>query len=730
MLTNIRIKNVASYGEDTQSLNELNVVNFIYGDNGSGKTTIAKLIGDSSLPDYHECQLEWQDDRPMKALVYNKDFVEKTLKETKVKGVFTFGDGASEKQEELNNKVKERESYQEKIDDLRKRIEGINTDITKETSIFREKCWEIKTKYSDDFYVAFQGTLKSKEEFKNRCMKYIDKKNSIDIDEIRKKSKVLFGDQPQKFLEFSLPNTEKIPALDTISIFKTKIIGKGDVPIAELINHLGNSDWVLQGMQYYSGTKCPFCQQETSSLLQQSFEQYFDDSFIKNIEILNSNIKYYCDSIEAILLSFEQLSLLENDYFKYETIKDKIISIRAIFEKNKEILYRKQKESSMLAEINPIYELICEVVVVIYKANEEISKFNKIVDNFSAERLKLIEEIWCFVGGEAKSLYTDYTNRVAPKNKQKKEMSDKLVTFDTKMKQAVLDILEIEKQVTSIAPSKECINNTLCAFGFNNFQIIEDENEGYYRIIREDGSLVKETLSEGERTFISFLYFYQLIRGSFSKEGITEPRIIVFDDPVSSLDSKILFIVSTLIRKLFNKKELDKLNIKQIFILTHNVYFHKEVSFVKTNRKNKDILSENNFSYWIIRKSNKKSVTIEYKHNPISTNYQLLWKEVKRCAENSDSSINICNTLRRILENYFLILGEIDLEELTDKFDGEEKIVCRSLTSWIHDGSHNVYDGIDIGAGYDFTEQYLKVFKDIFIKTNHQSHYEMMMSTK
>lgn len=60
--------------------------------------------------------------------------------------------------------------------------------------------------------------------------------------------------------------------------------------------------------------------------------------------------------------------------------------------------------------------------------------------------------------------------------------------------------------------------------------------------------MAETTLSEGEITFITFLYFLQLTKGSIDKDSISEDRILVIDDPVSSLDSNILFIVSSLLK--------------------------------------------------------------------------------------------------------------------------------------------------------------------------------------
>lgn len=62
-----------------------------------------------------------------------------------------------------------------------------------------------------------------------------------------------------------------------------------------------------------------------------------------------------------------------------------------------------------------------------------------------------------------------------------------------------------------------------------------------YEVIRENGE-VAENLSEGERNFIAFLYFYHLVRGSRSSDEVKD-KIVVIDDPVSSMDSTALFLV-------------------------------------------------------------------------------------------------------------------------------------------------------------------------------------------
>ncbi|HHH1607742.1 TPA: AAA family ATPase, partial [Yersinia enterocolitica] len=192
-----------------------------------------------------------------------------------------------------------------------------------------------------------------------------------------------------------------------------------------------------------------------------------------------------------------------------------------------------------------------------------------------------------------------------------------------------------------IVPTKEFINDMLSNFGFTNFKLTESEESGFYKIIRDDGHHVANTLSEGEKTFITFLYFLGMVQGAVGEGFITEDKVVVIDDPISSLDSNVLFIVSTLIRNIINKVRGNESDVKQILLLTHNIYFHKEVTY-NGGKELKD-----NETFWIVRKDkNKNSIVKNYKDNPIKTSYQLLWNEVKQ--ENISVS-SLQNVMRRIL---------------------------------------------------------------------------------
>jgi len=279
--------------------------------------------------------------------------------------------------------------------------------------------------------------------------------------------------------------------------------------------------------------------------------------------------------------------------------------------------------------------------------------------------------------------------------------------------------------LTSIQPTINEINRLLKAYGFLNFEIVPRTEDGFYEIQRENGTIAETTLSEGEITFITFLYFLQLAKGGVTEETVNDERVLVIDDPISSLDSNVLFVVSTLIKEIIKEIKSGTGNIRQLILLTHNVYFHKEVSFIHGRTK-----TCKNTNFWILRKNDKittlQSFLIE---NPIQSSYELLWQELK--INGLNSRLTIQNIMRRIIENYFKLLGKYGDDDLIQKFTTkEEKDICRSLICWINDGSHSINDDLFIELQDRTIETYKKVFKEIFLLTKHEGHYNMMMNIK
>jgi wobble nucleotide-excising tRNase len=150
------------------------------------------------------------------------------------------------------------------------------------------------------------------------------------------------------------------------------------------------------------------------------------------------------------------------------------------------------------------------------------------------------------------------------------------------------------------------------------------------------------------------------------------------------------------------------------------VYFHKEVTY--NSKRTGAAMSEETF--WIVRKEGLRSKLERHAANPVKTSYELLWAEVRAPGR---SGAAIQNTLRRILEYYFNLLGGIDYKELCSSFEGNEKLIFKALCSWIHGGSHYASDDLYVSVDDSTLQSYLRVFRAIFEKSHHSGHYRMMM---
>jgi wobble nucleotide-excising tRNase len=411
-----------------------------------------------------------------------------------------------------------------------------------------------------------------------------------------------------------------------------------------------------------------------------------------------------------------------SDFIDNEKLKNEKQRLDSLLTVNNQKLAQKKKETSQIVELNSLDDVLTEIITLVTNANIEIDKHNAIVNNLTNEKMVLTNQIWRFIIEELKNDIADYdwqkNNITKAIDSLKKQINIKKAECQIKIEK----LQKLENQTTSIQPTLDGINSLLGAFGFKSFCLAKGADGRTYKLVRENGDDAQKSLSEGERNFATFLYFYYLLRGSQSESGMTSDKVVVFDDPVSSLDSDVLFIVSSLIRELFSDLRKGNGIIKQIFILTHNIYFHKEVTY--NSKRNKDkVLNEE--SFWLVRKQNSESIILRQDTNPIKTAYELLWNEIRSEKRNNAT---IQNTLRRILENYFKLLGSIPLDELYTRFRGGDKIKCKALCSWVNDGSHSVFDD-DYYTPLDDAnvERYLFIFQQIFEYTGQIAHYNMMM---
>ncbi|NIE81703.1 AAA family ATPase [Asaia sp. As-1742] len=731
MIEGIKIAGCASYSVEGQWLTELRKINFIYGANGSGKTSISRVIADPA--NHPTSTIRWANERPLECLVYNTDFMERNFR-SNLPGIFTLGEHDA--------------AVLDQIDQTRKKIAEIEHDISARDIVLRgndgasgklgdrsalrenivNECWKLKNRYDADFQSAFTGVRGSRARFCDEILsQWASNRATLHpLDDLKKRAAVIFEKGIARESTIRVPDGVELTRLEALPILVKKVVGQGDVDIAGLIDRLGNSDWVKQGIDYFgkSTPKCPFCQQDVHADLAKHIGDYFDDAYDRDIADIARLVTSYEAASVAYLQALNQISQARSRYLEADQLADLVERVTARLALNQQHIARKQKEPSAVVTVEDNTDLFAEVRAFLMAANAAINAHNRAVDDIGNQKTLLTSEIWKYLLEEAKSVLNTYHSSKTAVDAAINGIEASLITKRGDLATARQTLRDLEKGITSVQPTVTEVNALLASFGFRGFKLATAGDQGnLYEIVRLDGSNAVRSLSEGEKTFVTFLYFYHLIRGSVSESGMTSNRVIVFDDPISSLDSDILFIVSSLIKRVFELCRTKNSMIRQVFVLTHNIYFHKEVSFDPERKRER----RTHETFWIVKKIDDISTLETFDHNPIKTSYELLWSEV--CNENR-SSLTIQNTLRRILENYFKILGNMDKDKIIEKFEGREKVICASLFSWVNDGSHSTHDDLYVSTDAATVDAYLGVFKRIFEETGHTQHYHMMMGTE
>lgn len=224
------------------------------------------------------------------------------------------------------------------------------------------------------------------------------------------------------------------------------------------------------------------------------------------------------------------------------------------------------------------------------------------------------------------------------------------------------------------------------------------------------------------------------------------------------MDSSTLFIVGSIVRELISichnngtADNVDKLRyIKQIFILTHNSFFHNEVSYNRLGREdyhcvNFYLIKKKNNASEIIRCTKKdafgKTPAIEQNYTPVYNSYRTLWREYKEAV----SPIVLKQVIRQILEYYFIQICGYKGEQLSDLIkenrslfirknaDGTENrdllLAVDSLLHYVGANIHGLSDDYDYIDDATDMENIRKTFRQIFIAMNQPQHFDMMMQS-
>ncbi len=273
------------------------------------------------------------------------------------------------------------------------------------------------------------------------------------------------------------------------------------------------------------------------------------------------------------------------------------------------------------------------------------------------------------------------------------------------------NVIAAQKDTVNVDDAINAINLGLLELGIDDFKIIK-YLDNLYRIVRADKpDDAFNTLSEGEKMMISFLYFCELCKGKSSAEDTNAKRIAVIDDPISSMSHVFIFNVGQLIRTVFFKSD----RFSQVFVLTHSLYFFYELTDPNHERR------KENQKLFRLSKSGSGSKIQEMKYEEIQNDYQAYWSVIN---DPDQPPALIAKCMRNIVEYFFNFVRRKDLNNVF-LMPQLQEVKFQAFSRYINRESHSLGQNIIDMKEFDYT-----VFKDglrlVFDATGYSDHFKEM----
>ena len=721
MISKIVLNGVASYKKEAV-LDTDKKVNLLYGLNGTGKSTFSEFLYDQTGARFSQCSIEGLEENDT-VLVYNQKFVQDTFYEPEgIHGIFTLSKGNADAQKVIDTtsaEVKKLTEQKRKIEEKKTKDEQKHLGEIEE---YKKQVWKIKTEYTGGDRVlefCLDGLKGNKDTLFKHIVSLEKPEGELDysVDDLKKEAQQLQGEaQSRQLLSKVLINVEDIEQSELLS---KVIVGNKNSSVASLIETLGNSDWVNTGIKYVhiDGEKgvCPFCQQKTitQNFLKQ-INAYFDESYNRDKSQIEQMISRYDAEIKKATDFFNAIKddfFLEKNKAEIESLSANLISV---LKHNLNTLREKVKTLSIQVSLQPINKIIESINSIIENANSEITLYNQRIADIKGSKSKIRDSFWRLMRKEYNSVIELYAANEKAYEQLVKNIQKELQEKTSEINTNTALIEENRKKTVNIDEAVANIKNGLIDIGITDFTIEKySEEEALYRLKREDlDEDVFKTLSEGEKMVISFLYFIELCKGESIAEKASNKKIVVIDDPISSLSHIYVFNIGRLIHNEFLRTQ----KYDQLFILTHSLYFFYELT--NTNHKER----KESQKLFRICKNTESSYFEDMKYEDIQNDYQAYWHIIK---DEKQPPALIANCMRNVMEYFFNFVEKQDFAQVFQRPELQENRYMafnRYMNRESHSKGQNIFDIKEFN--YD---SFREAFKKVFETEGYIDHYNKMM---
>ena len=732
------------------------LINFFFGNNGCGKSTIGRAIKVDS-------GVSWRTGRSVSDYtihVYNQEYITANLASYhNLPGVFTVNEVNVEIQRQVEAKYAEKkaaaDAFRTATEDKKKKQDALDQAF----ATFQTECWD-KTAEIRTAFRATQGGKMQKKTFAEEVLDKSGKAKEHDVDALKRLYDVAYSADAKRYTEFTaIPDTSVLDTIAGREILGEPIVSSANTPFAQFVKAINATAWVQQGHSQYHGTtegKCPYCQQDLPTTFEDDIKACFDAQYQESVKAIADFYDAYRNAANALFAPLQTAPaelLPGTDLTPYN---DKLAAIKGVISTNLQAIADKKSDPSKVVTIEEVAPMLDELAAIIEGFNKLIRENNAVLDEKPGKQAECKTAVWEHIAFMLKDEVARYKASKAALEKEMSDLAAEIAKQRSAESEIARAIADLNKGYINTSATIDSVNMLLRDSGFQGFSIREKtDTPNVYEVVRPDESIA-ENLSEGERNFIAFLYFYHQVKGSENADGGQKDKIVVIDDPVSSMDSSSLFIVSSLVREMIEICANNAVGgdpvatgryIKQIFILTHNAYFHREITYNRVRDYqfvNFYLITkvDNKSSIRSCVKKNPEVLTEEINYNPVQNSYAALWEEYKVV----NTPIPLMNVIRRILEYYFLQLCGYDGATLRQRIlkDNKEKFITKdesgnedytqyqmasAMLSYICANSVGINDGINFVDDCVDIEQTKETFKMVFTLMNQEQHYEMMMGS-
>jgi wobble nucleotide-excising tRNase len=727
MIATIKIQDFASYSPTSPTTISINKpVAVFYGDNGAGKSTIARAIRQHAQPELGKPGSSTVAIDGLLApefFIYDVDYVEDNFHtRDHFRGIFTLGKKTAEELGEL-------EALEEEIHEISSNTQELNAKLTllsangqKALNSAKDSTWPIKSDYE-------QGPLRyCLEEHRVRGdkaklfqhlsgVKEVEETTLIE-DLLREAAEVEDEAAAEKHV-IEIPKCG-FSSVESSNLPGSVIAASTDSRLSALIGALQNESWVRQGKEYLhgSGDACPFCQQGLPHDFTGELSKLFDNAYETSRGQLEELRDEYAKDVKVLYELFRGPAF-EDEYVTTDLAFQNVAKdLRLVLDGNLKALNDKLANPAVPSSLKTSSGALSDWTAHASRLAESAMAYNLRISNRVIVKREIDKRFWEKMRKEYSAPLAAYQLEAVRVTDEIEATEKSLAALKLQAREKAAKLRELRTASTSIEASIDAINRRIQNIGIKGFAIEKNEaNEGYYHIVRgAKGKVSYKSLSEGERTLVTFLYFIESLQGSHSSDGASNKpnRVIIIDDPVSSLSHNHVYDIASLITTIL----IDSKEFPLVVVLTHSLFFYHELFKLAPS-------AGKGYQCFRVTKDEFSSVC-EMKSDEIKNDYQAYWLVLKEAIESQKYSVAIPIAMRYILEHYFSFIGAHAKLNAALKELGDKDQVYRSFYRYINRQSHaddiNITDLPSVNPGI-----YVDKFRQIFDDTNQAEHYARMM---